>query len=338
MLGTLVLAMLIVASMGPQCSASYENKSELGEADETYYDVEGPEHLEEKEENRTGGGGSGGSNESYSTSVDVLRKGSSSMERDSVVFPYQRYNWSIGSWYRTSHGLRFYDIYYNEEKILYDYQLPWVKINGMRYDLTSAMRTDGPDLYVYTTVRAFKVWVEYRIASEDVDVEVYVYFFDDGEMDPWANVDGNDVNRNIVVGQRFDFDLDGAGDDNAEFYKMEGWDLVEEEDDHADDGNPEIECVQWRLFDTDVLGEGFYYDQVVSLVPYHPDDSYLYIVRYHSNQVRGDPVDYDNDEATGLYSTSTYDHYTGYDLVAWYVSEYTQEDWCNPGPWVLVEV
>ena len=76
----------------------------------------------------------------------------------------------------------------------------------------------------------------------------------------------------------------------------------------------------------------------VDIIPYHVDDSDLLILRYHGGEIGGDPFTYDNDETTGLYSSAIYDHFEGRDLVAWYVSDYTNVKWCNPGPWTEVEV
>jgi len=277
--------MVIGTSLGGTGSASYENKSELNSPDETYFDIEGDPASEEKGEER------GGS--PYSVSVDSLMKGEKEIQRSPITFPYEKFNWSIDTWYKSSHGLRFYNVQFEDEKILYDYRLPWVKIDNTKYNLTSAMRSDGPDLYVYNTAKAFKVWIEYYIAAENVHVEVYVYFLENGEMDPWAIVDCGRSNKDIVVGQRFDFDLGGAGDDNALFYTDNGWDLCEEEDDHPDENEPEDDYLQWELADTDVDGSSFVIDQSVGIIPYHTDNSRLHIVRYHPSQIGGDPSDFD---------------------------------------------
>ena len=333
--------MLLLTSSAPVCEADYESKSEYTSPDETYYDIQGNPAEENKTEGRSGGGGAGNDSAPYNVSVDMLKKESSTTERGSISFPYIKYGWSIGTWYLSSYGLRFYNVVFNDEKILYDYRLPWVKIDGTKYSLTSGRCIDGPDLFVWHNLKMFKVWAEYLIASENVTIQVYVYFFEDGEMDPWAIVDCHDVDKDIVVAQRFDFDLGGADDDNAEFYVStpagNKWELVELEDHHRDSGNPDDSGVQWTLYDTDVDGMSYIVDQGVEIIPYHPDDSNMTILRYHSSQIGQDPGAYDNDEPTGLYSSALYDPYIGYDLVAWYVSEYKSEDWCNPGPWMLID-
>ena len=333
-LGMCVIAMMALSMIFPIGGAEYETKTELTAPDETYYYIEGPPPLDEKDQLPES---LSSSTSTYNVIVDMLKKGASATERSSVSFPYSNFNWEIGTWYRTSEGFRFYDVSYNNEKILYDYCLPWVKIGNMKYMLTSSMCTNGPDLYVYHTAQMFKVWIEYHIDEVDVYVEVYAYFGSEGQFNPWAVVDSNDKVA-MTVAQRFDFDLDGAGDDNADFYTGAGWELVEDEDSHYDDGNPEDGRVQWSLYDTDTQGSDYIIDQSVDIIPYHPDDSYLYILRYHSRQKDDYPSTYDNDEATGLYSPSTYDPYIGYDLVAWYVSEYGNTRFCNPGPWIKVEV
>jgi len=333
---------LVLASVGPDCGAIYDSKTASSNPDVSYFDVEGPTAEENKTEERGGGGESLGAATSSNVSVDVKYKEKESLERGSVSFPYEKYQWSIGTWYHSSDGLRFYDVFYGDEQILYDYRVPWVKIGTTRYALTSSLRSDGPDLHEYNQGQYFEVWTEYHIEAEDVDIEVFVYFRSTGEMDPWVIVDCNSVDKNIVVGQRFDFDLDGWTDDNAQFYTSSPggnyWELVEEEDLHADANNPEESFVQWRLFDTDVVGENPEQDQLVKIIPYSPDDSYLYVLRYQYSQLGGDPATYDNDQGTGEYNVTWTDPYDGEDLVAWYVSTYTSTDWCWPGPWINVEV
>jgi hypothetical protein len=326
----LVLSLLTVASIGPGCGADYEIKDEQVNPDEMWFGLEGMTFDEDKDMERSGSGGQSSSSSKYNVTVEMLKKGDKSRESGTINFPYEKFGWSIDSWYKSAYGLRFYGVYYEDEKILYDYRIPWVKIE------------DGPDLSVWKNLKIFKVWTKYSIPEEDVDIQVYAYFYDDGEFDPWAIVDAKGTAKDIVVAQRFDFDLDGSSDDNAKFFTDtpagDRWELVEEEDDHPDAGQPEDDNVQWQLFDTDVQGLEAVVDQLAELVPYHPDDSTLSIVRYHWSEIRGDPGDYLTNETTGLYRVGTYDPYEGYDLVAWYVSEYDDEDWCNPGPWILLTV
>lgn len=329
---------MVLSALPPAGSADYESKTELDAPDWTFFGFE----SDSAEENKTLELLRGGSSLStQSVNVTIQKKGSSSRESGQVTFPYEKWNWTINKCYRTSNGLRFYGVYFEDEKILYDYRVPWVEFEGKRYDLTEARSDDMPTLYIWDSLGVFKVEVSYSFRAENVAVEVkeYCYFWEDGSFDPWVYVDCEPNEMDIRVGQRFDFDLDGAGDDNADFYLSNNtWDLVEEEDDHRDKGNPEDNNVQWVLYDTDAVGTGSIVDQNVDIIPYHPDDSRLYILRYHWNQIAGDPSSYDNDETTGLYSGSTYDPYIGYDLVAWYVSDYTDVMWCNPGPWTEVEV
>lgn len=335
--GAVIVLLLMVASVMPVASADDEEKQDLSNPHEIYYDVEGQTYEDNKTgEPERGGGGT------YNVTVSALKAGSESLERDSVTFPYSKYNWTITSWYRSSFGLRFYDVSYKGEKLLYDYQLPWLRIDGDQYNLTSDMRVDGPDLYVYTTARAFKVWVKYGIPEKDTDVEVYCYFTESGEMDPWAIVDCNNIDRDIVIPQRFDFDLGGWDDDNAQAYTSHWWgntwDLVEEECTLYDAGQPEFQGIQWKLFDTDQQGGGYVTDQLVDVKPYHPDTPYMTFLRYHYGEVADLPGTYDNDETTGAYMGALPDPVVGYDLVEWYVSTYTDTDWCNPGPWMFMTV
>ena len=328
----ILVILLFSLSAVPPGTAENPSKTELENPDETVFGFESDLALEEKEEEPL----EGMSNETVN--VTLKKKGSSSSESSTVTFPYDKFNWTISKCYRSDNGLRFYGVYYEEEKILYDYRVPWVKIDGTRYDLTNIRSTDAPTLYIWNSQEVFKVEVSYSIDEKDAEVDVYCYFYADGSFDPWVQVDC-DKKRDIVVGQRFDFDLGGASDDNADFFFPNStWDLVEEEDDHPDEGNPEDEGVQWRLYDTDVQGTGYFNDQTVDIIPYHVDGSELYILRYHSSEISDDPWSYDNNEATGLYRITTYDPFIGYDLVAWYVSEYTDVKWCNPGPWTEVEV
>jgi len=335
-----LVVLLFVAACGPVSQAEYTTKSEYTNPQEVYFDVEGPTYDEDKEENRSGGESS--SLKVLNVSVAKKTSSSESESRDTVTFPYSRFDWTIWSWYPSSYGLRFYNVYYKDEKILFDYRLPWIEIDSTKYALSSGICVDGPDLSVWPNQEIFKVWAKYEIQSKNVQVEVYVYFFGGGLMEPWAIVDCNDVDRNITVPQRFDFDLDGADDDNADFF-VDGilgphWKFVDEEDHLEDAGNPNQGGVQWALYDSDQVGITYDMDQIIDIFPYATDDSDLTVLRYHSSQISGDPADYDNDETTGLYSGATYDPYTGYDLVAWYVARYTDVDWCNPGPWIFVEV
>ncbi|MCK5413980.1 MAG: hypothetical protein KAJ35_01225 [Thermoplasmata archaeon] len=330
-LATLVI-LLFALSAVPPSTAEDPTKTELENPDETYFGFESGWAMEDKEVEPLK------STSNETVNVTLKKKGSSSSESSTVTFPYEKFQWTISKCYRSDYGLRFYGVYYDEEKILYDYRVPWVKIDGVRYDLTIAKSTDAPTLYIWNSQEVFKVEVSYSIDEADAEVDVYCYFYADGSFDPWVQVDCN-RKRNVEVGQRFDFDLGGASDDNADFFLPNStWDLVRYEDDHPDEGNPEDGGVQWVLFDTDVEGTGSIVDQKVDLIPYHLDDSDLHILRYHSGEIGGDPFAYDNDETTGLYSGSTYDHYIGEDLVAWYVSDYTHVRWCNPGPWTEVEV
>jgi hypothetical protein len=321
----------------PWTSANPVVKQELNNPDEVYLDVEGQTY----EDNKTGEPERGG-NDTYSVTVSVLRKGSERAVTDSVTFPYQKYNWSITSWYRSPYGLRFYDVSYRGEKLLYDHQLPWVRVDGMQYDLTYDMRVDGPDLYIYSLSRVFKVWVKYSIPSIDTDIEVYCYFSESGEMDPWAIVDCNCMDRDIIVPERFDFDLGGSDDDNAQAYTLHWWgntwDLVEEEGTIRDAGQPEAQGIQWRLLDTDAQGVGYVTDQLVDIKPYHTDAPYMTFLRYHYGEVVDLPGTYDNDEVTGQDVGGSGDPFVGCDLVVWYVSTYEDTDWCNPGPWMFMTV
>jgi hypothetical protein len=324
---------MVLSAASPMGTADYTSKSEHTNPDATIYGFESGTAEDNKSGERLMGGGS-----STTETVNVtLKKKGGSPESSSVTFPYEKFDWKITKCYRSSNGLRFYGVYYKEEKILYDYRVPWIEIDDEKFDLTSVRSNAAPDLYIWETLEVFKVSCTYTIQDEHTDVEVYAYFYKDGRFDPWVLVDSNQK-KNFVVGQRFDFDLDGASDDNADFYKTSGWDLVENEDSHLDDGNPEDNHVQWRLYDTDVNGTGYINDQLVKIIPYNIDSSFLYIVRYHTNEMTGDPSLYDNNEATGLYSIPTYDPFIGYDLVAWYVSEYLDTRSCNPGPWTQVEV
>ena len=338
MLGTVLALSMVMGAMAlPQVRADDIVKVELKDLSETYYDIEGPIF----EENKTMTLDSGPS-KTCNVTVDMLESGAEKAVKASVTFPYTKFNWSIGSWYRTSLGLRFYDVKYKTEGILYDYRIPWVKVGGTSYDLTSDMCTDGPDLYVYSTSRAFKVWAEYSIDSIDVVVQVYCYFFEDGEMDPWAVVDCHGASRSIIVPQRFDFDLGGSDDDNVQRYTShptgDRWDLVTVEGGYADANQPEDDGIQWQVFDTDRQGMGFVTDQRVDVEPYHSDTPYLTVLRYHSDQMGSDPGTYDNDETTGAYYGGAFDPYSGCDLVEWYVSSYGSEDYCNPGPWMYIDV
>ena len=335
--GILAVILMVLSALPPAGSADYESKTELDAPDWMFIGFESDPAEENKTEELLRGGSS---LSTQSVNVTIVKKGSSSRESGEVTFPYEKWNWTIDKCYRTSYGLRFYGVYFEDEKILYDYRVPWVEFERTRYDLTEA-RSDGtPTLYIWDSLKVFKVEVSYSFQAGNVAVEVreYCYFWEDGSFDPWVYVDCEPNELDIRVGQRFDFDLGGAGDDNADYYTDSGWDLVEEEDDHPDGGNPEDDNVQWRLYDTDVFGTGYINDQIVNIIPYHADDSKLWIVRYHGNQIGGDPSSYDNNEATGLYSGATYDHFIGYDLVAWYVSDYEDTMWCNPGPWTEVGV
>jgi len=334
-MATLVIILLALAAVPPVGSADYLNKTELQFPEEIVYGF----FSEPADENKTEEllrGGSSGSTETVN--VTVLKKGSSTLESGTISFPYDKFDWTIDACYETSNGLSFYGVYYKDEKILFDYRVPWVKIDNQRYALNKARSDADPDLYIWPSLSAFKVQISYTITEKDVTVDVYCYFYADGSFDPWVYVDCGNKNRDIEVGQRFDYDLGGASDDNADFFSDSGWTLIEEEDNIPDEGNPNNASVQWRLFDTDVLGTSYTVDQMIEIIPYGIDSSELYIVRYHSGETSGDPSSYVDDEATGLYRITTYDPYIGEDLVAWYVSVYNHEKWCNPGPWTEVEV
>ncbi len=332
------VALLVLGVLAsPLSVADDSSKTELSYPDEVYFDLEGPTFGEDKQSERESG-----SSGTTSVTVDMLEKDAEETTRTTVTFPYEKFDWTVGSWYKSSLGLRFYDVSYGDEKLLCDYRVPWVKVGTTKYNLTSQSCIDGPDLSVYTSSEAFKVWAKYRIAALNIDVQVYCYFFGDGEMDPWAVVDCHGTNRNLVVPQRFDFDLGGSDDDNAQHYAShptgDRWDLVTVEGGYADANQPEDGGIQWALFDSDRQGLTYVLDQCVDVQPYHADSPVLTVLRYHGSQVDGYPGDYDNDETTGVLISEAADPYNGYDLVVWYVSSYTREDYCNPGPWLYMDV
>jgi hypothetical protein len=333
----LVIAVLALSAV-PMGSADYTTKTELDRPDEIHHGFESSSADEDKEENKSRSSPPP-SLSAERVNTTLVRKGSSSRESSSVTFPYEKFGWRISKCYRTDDGLRLYGVYFEDEKILYDYRVPWVMVGNNRRALTTSNSDGPPDLYIWETLEAFKVEVSYTLSLDDVEVKVYSYFYHDGSFDPWVIVDCDGDKKNIQVGQRFDFDLDGAGDDNAKYHTSLGWDLVDVEDDFPDDGEPEDHGVQWLLMDTDVVEQVDVEDQLVEIIPYGIDSSVLYVLRYHNNELSGHPSSYDNNEDTGeyLYGGSTYE-YQGYDLVAWYVSAYEDTVWCNPGPWTEVEV
>ena len=128
----ILVILLFTLSAVPPGTAENPSKTELENPDETYFGFESGWAMEDKEVEPL----KGVSNETVN--VTLKKKGSSSSESSTVTFPYDKFNWTISKCYRSDFGLRFYGVYYEEEKILYDYRVPWVKIDGTRYDLTIA--------------------------------------------------------------------------------------------------------------------------------------------------------------------------------------------------------
>jgi len=269
--------------------------------------------------------------------ASLLDKDSLLLTATSVTFPYVKYNWTIYSWATTANGLRFYGVYYNSEQVFYDYRVPWVKVNGVRYQLASSMLTAGPDLGEYNS-GMFLVKSKYNLGTPNVDVTTITRFYGSGTIEPWVLVDTHGASSTIVVPERFDFDLAGSGDDSQQHFSGTAWAYNSYETETADGSFGEnASGYQWRTFDTDKSGNSFIYNVEVDVTPYSTDHSIWYHLAYNAYEFSGEPGNYESNQPINTYSSGSADPWTGYDAVNWYVAYYTTSTLVYPGPWLKVK-
>ena len=326
--GFLTVAVLLAGSF--PASADTAGRPDDPTPDETYYDIEGPPYDEDKS-------GGEGLMVPLDAAASLAIGGASALT--AVSFPYSNYNWSISTWYSTNDGLRFFGIYYKGEQILYDYRTPWVWVNGVTRALTVGNLVDGPHLYVNYASSSFWVKARYNLGNPNIDVTVSARFYNSGAFEPWVLVVAASGVYNIGVGQRFDFDLGEAADDNQQYYNGSAWKTPATETAIQDvwyggDANGN----EWRDFDTDASGNGNVVDQWVYVRPYHTDTATWYMLRYVPGQVGSTPGGYMNGQTINTYQPGLGDPWIGYDAVNWYVSSYTNVQVAYPGPWITVIV
>jgi hypothetical protein len=324
---------VFVAVIQPS-SADTVGRPDDGTPDEIYTGVVGPDYSETK----SGGQGfakliapsglvaAGGEETAAAAAASV------------VPFPYANFQWTIYSWASTSDGLRFYGVYFQGRQIFFDFRTPWVGLSNVRYALNAARLVTGPDLLVYNS-GMFLVKAKYNIGVPDVDVTVITRFYSNGNMEPWVLVDTKGVPKDIVVPERFDFDLQGSGDDNQQYYNGNAWTYTATESSNLDSANAEnASGFQWRTFDTDQVGNGYIFAAEVDVTPYHPDGSRWYHLAYGAGEISGDPGGYTTGQTINAFNPIATDPWIGYDAVNWYVAYYGGCSIAYPGPWLKVKV
>ncbi len=316
-----VLSALLLASVSAYADTA--GRPDDGTPDEVYENMVGPAYSDK------GPGGDA-----------PMAAGSASFTigASTVEWPLQLYNWTIYSWYPTNDGLRFYGVFYKNELILYDYQVPWVRINNNLRALTIPNLVQGPDMWVYYS-GSFLVRARYNLGNPNVDVTVITRFYGNGNVEPWVLVDTHSVQMSVKVGQRFDFDLGESADDNQQYYNGFAWTTPATEAAVLDSTyQSNASGWEWRDFDTDQSGNGYITDQKVVVKPYSSDDSKWYMLRYGAGEVANDPGGYVSGQTINLYIANQADPWIGYDAVNWYVSNYPATTLAYPGPWMKVMV
>ena len=321
MVSSFVLSIFLMAAVSSYADTA--GRPDDGTPDEVYEELIGPAYGEKE-------GGDGlvaGGAASFSVSAETTYQ-----------WPVQLHNWTIYSWYPANDGFRFYGIYYKNELVLYDYRIPWVRINGNLRVLTIPNLVQGPDMWVYNS-GYFLVKARYNLGNPNVDVTIMTRFYSNGNVEPWVLVDTHNVQMSVKVGQRFDFDLGDTDDDNQQYYNGVLWSAPGVENFVLDSSyQSNSSGWEWRDFDTDLSGNGYVVDQEVAVKPYSSDDSKWYMLRYAGGEIANDPGGFLNSQSINLYIANQADPWIGYDAVNWYVSNYPATTLAYPGPWLKVMV
>ncbi len=322
LLANAIVATIVFASF--PAAADTAGRPDDGTPDEVYEEVVGPDYPEDKDEGTSGMMAGGGA-------VSAMMGGG-------IQFPFEAFNWTVYSWASTNNGLRFYGVYYKDELILYDYRVPWVRVNGNLRSLTMFNLVQGPDLWIYQS-GMFLVKARYNLGNPNIDVTTVTRFYGNGTMEPWVLVDTHNAPINLKVGQRFDFDLGEAADDTQQYFDGVIWRMTIGESAVLDSTyQANGSGYQWRDFDSDQSGGSYVLDQEAGIRPYSSDDSKWYMLRWCAGEIGGDPAGYLNGQTINGYVPGQADPWIGSDAVNWYVSNYVGTTLAYPGPWVRVLV
>jgi len=259
----------------------------------------------------------------------------------------QEANWKFHWRLTESAGIMIYLADFKGKRVLWEGSMPYVTIDHQRETLEveqEGTEIHGPWWVPLGTrtvqgpvrVQSFRGGVE---LSASFEAGPYQYtqlwrFHDDGRLCPWLTIYGPGVHDQHTYHPhwRFDFDLDGAGDDAFERFEDSRWQRVETEGWFPYGGEADEKGDVWRQVD---FGSG----SSINIRPHAWDDAEVFAIRYHDGEwppfsprsAAGSatfPAAYVGDETLD-----------GDDMTLWYVAHvhFDQSFPYTAGPWIRVE-
>jgi hypothetical protein len=259
-----------------------------------------------------------------------------------------RFHWRLTE----SAGIMVYLADYQGRRVLWEGSLPYVTVDhqrsiaapGMTEEDAGATREHGPwwvplgtrTLASNVRVQPFRGGVE---LSANFAAGPYHYmqlwrFHEDGRMCPWLTVYGSGVHDQHTYHPhwRFDFDLDGAGNDALERFEEGRWHRIDEEGWFPYGGEADKHGNVWRQVD---FGSG----SAINIRPHTWDDAELFAIRYHDGEWA--PFSPRSEVTAQPFPAAYVGHEAldGEDVTVWYVAHvhFDQSFPYTAGPWLKLE-
>ena len=254
--------------------------------------------------------------------------------------------WKVHWRVTESAGLMIYLASYEGRRILWEGSLPFITVDHQRQTLSVDEDSGGEaghgpfwaPLGVRNLVGAIRK-SDFRGGFElaaDFAAGPYRYtqmwrFHQDGRMAPWLIIHGTGLHDGHTYHPhwRFDFDIDGAGDDALEHFEGGRWNRVAEEGWLPYTGDADTDGAVWRQID---FGTG----AQVSIRPHMWEDAELFAIRYQGAEYAPLSPRVDDGAQSFPAGYGGNDSIDGEDVTLWYVA-HVHYDAAFPftaGPWV----
>lgn len=259
----------------------------------------------------------------------------------------EKANWKIHWRMTDSAGLLIYLADYRGHRVLWEAALQYITVDHQAQDLTvedeGANNGHGP-FWVplgHRTQASPVTCNDFRGGFElTVDFEAGLYrytqmwrFHADGRLAPWLTIHGGGLHEAHTYHPhwRFDFDVDGAGNDAVEQFDAGRWNRIAEEGWFPYTGEADEDGSVWRQVD---FGSG----AAVSIRPHHWEDAELFAIQHRAEDAAPSPHSVAGAQTfpAAYVGNAPLD---GKDVALWYVA-HVHYDAAFPftaGPWIRVD-
>ncbi len=256
-------------------------------------------------------------------------------------------NWSVHFRLTESAGVMIFLCDFKGRRVVWEASLPYVTIDHQSEELSPDQertehhgpfwaplghRSQASEIRINPFRGGFEIACDF--ATGPYRFTQMWRFHDDGRLAPWLTIHKGGIHdaHTYHPHWRFDFDLDGAGEDAVEQWEDGRWQRVAEEGwlPYTGDASPTGDV--WRQVD-------FGSKAAISIRPNHWEDSELFAVRYHDGEWG---PHYPHSEVGAQPFPAAYvghESLDGEDVALWYVG-HVHYDAAFPftaGPWIRVE-